>query len=350
MRARLQPVALLAALFCGLAATAQAAGDAGPEKAAETTPAKTGATRKAPLTDRLQPVGDRPLSAPTVDQVDPDRFGKLPDAAYGAFQRGYYLTAHNLALPRAEAGDAAAQTLIAEIYARGLGMARDAKKAAEWYSKAAQQGVPEAQFQYALMLLDGGFVEKDTDRAFELMQVAADNGNRLAQFNLAQMILDRQSSFESRERAVSYYEKAANAGLADAQYAMSQVYANGFGGREADDKIARSWLERSARQNYDTAQLDLGTWMVEGRGGARNTEIGFAWLKRAAEGGNIAAQNRLAKLYRAGVGTDPDTIEGAAWYISARRAGLIDPEMEDFLAGLTPEEMKEAIQRANRLR
>ncbi|WP_295808166.1 tetratricopeptide repeat protein [uncultured Nitratireductor sp.] len=340
MRARLQPVSLLAAALCGLAANAFAAGGAEPEMAAP----------NAPLADRLQPPGERPLAAPTVDQVDPGRFGTLPDAAYGAFQRGYYITAHNLALPRAKSGDAAAQTLVAEIYARGLGMPRSAEKAAEWYSKAAQQGVPEAQFQYALMLLDGNFVEQDTDRAFALMQVAADKSNRLAQFNLAQMILDRQSSFDSQKRAVGYYEKAANAGLADAQYAMAQVYANGFGGRQADDKVARNWLERSARKNFDTAQLDLGTWLVEGRGGARDTQAGFGWLKRAAEGGNVAAQNRLAKLYRAGVGTAPDTIEGAAWYVSARRAGLIDPAMEDFLAGLTAEEMKEAIQRANRLR
>ena len=345
MRPRFLPALLVAAAFCGLAGNARAAGNVEPETAGSGAPQAS-----ERMSDRLQPPGDRPLSAPTVDQVDPDRFGKLPDAAYGAFQRGYYITAHNLALPRAEAGDAAAQTLVAEIYARGLGMPRSATKAAEWYSKAAQQGVPEAQFQYALMLLDGNFVEKDADRAFELMQIAADKGNRLAQFNLAQMILDRQSSFESQKRAVSYYEKAANAGLADAQYAMAQVYANGFGGRQADDKVARSWLERSAMQNFDTAQLDLGTWLVEGRGGARNTQAGFGWLKRAAEGGNVAAQNRLAKLYRAGVGVEANVIEGAAWYVSARRAGLIDPENEDFLAGLTPEEMKDAIQRANRLR
>ena len=91
---------------------------------------------------------------------DIDRFGGPPaDAAYGAFQRGLYMTALNLAMPRAEAGDAAAQTLVAEILSRGLGVARDEAKAANWYQLAAEQGVPEAQFQYALLLLDGRFVE-----------------------------------------------------------------------------------------------------------------------------------------------------------------------------------------------
>ena len=39
-----------------------------------------------------------------------------------------------------------------------------------------------------------------------------------------------------------------------------------------------------------------------------------------------------------GIGTEPDPIAAAAWYILARRAGLVDPEMDDFLDGLTDEQ------------
>ena len=67
---------------------------------------------------------------------------------------------------------------------------------------------------------------------------------------------------------------------------------------------------------------------------------GFAWLKRAAEGGNVAAQNRLAKLYMQGIGTEPDAIFAAAWYILAHRAGLADPMMDDFMNGLTDDEVR----------
>lgn len=289
-------------------------------------------------------------SSPSAEEINPSRFGKVPDAAYGAFQRGYYLTALNLAKPRAENGDGAAQTLIAEIYARGLGVARDEKEAAKWYAKAAEQGIPEAQFQYALLLIDGRYVEKDEEKAYELMKAAADRGNHLAEFNFAQMVMNREFGFESTKKAVAYYERAAEAGLADAQYAMSQVYANGIGGKPADEAEARRWLELAARQNFDTAQLDLGTWLVEGRGGKADPEAGFGWLKQAAEGGNVAAQNRLAKLYRSGVGTEADPVAAAAWYVLARRAGLVDPSMEDFLQGLTEDQRKKAIEEANDLR
>ena len=44
------------------------------------------------------------------------------------------------------------------------------------------------------------------------------------------------------------------------------------------------------------------------------------------------------------------SIAAAAWYFVARRAGLSDPEMDDFLRGLTDEEQKQALERANRLR
>jgi TPR repeat protein len=260
------------------------------------------------------------------------------------------MTALNLAMPRAEAGDAAAQTLVAEILSRGLGVKRDEAQAAKWYQLAAEQGVPEAQFQYALMLIDGRYVDKDPQGAYALMQAAAEAGNRLAQFNFAQLVIQREPGASGMARAVTYYQRAAEAGLADAQYAMSQVYANGAGGKKKDETEARRWLVLAARQNFDTAQLDLATWLIEGRGGPRDLEAGFGWMKRAADGGNVAAQNRLAKLYMGGIGTEPNATDAAAWYFLARRRGLTDPEMEDFLRGLTDEELKKALERANRLR
>ena len=307
------------------------------------------AAAPAGATGDAAPAAEAPPAA--TENVDPNRFGGPPaDAAYGAFQRGLYMTALNLAMPRAEAGDSAAQTLVAEILSRGLGVKRDEAKAAKWYQLAAEQGVPEAQFQYALLLLDGRFVKKDPQGAYALMQAAAEAGNRLAQFNFAQLLIDRERGEAGMAKAVSYYQRAADGGLADAQYAMSQIYANGVGGKKRDDAEARRWLLLAARQNFDTAQVDLGSWLVEGRGGPRDLKAGFGWLKRAADGGNVAAQNRVAKLYMGGIGTEPNAIDAAAWYFLARRAGLTDPEMEDFLRGLTEEEQKQALARANRLR
>lgn len=284
---------------------------------------------------------------PSVEAVDPNRFSDRPaDAAYGAYQRGYYLTALELATPLALDGNAAAQTLIAEIYSRGLGVPRDIPKAIEWYEKAAAQNVPEATFQLAMILLDGGEEFGDPDRAYALMREAADAGNRMAQFNYAQMVVEREPTQEGMARAVEYYERAAKQDLPDAQYAMAQVYEFGVGGHEADPAEARRWLELAAQQNFETAQIELATKLIEGDGGERDLEAGFGWMQRAASAGNPAAQNRLAKLYRGGLGVEPDSVEAAAWYLRARRAGLVDDLMEDHLAGLTEKQLKEAATRA----
>lgn len=292
-------------------------------------------------------------TAPRIEpkSIDPDRFGgKRLDEAYGAFQRGLYKTAYDLALKRAEAGDAAAQTLVGQILGLGLGVKQNQAESAKWYALAAEQGVPEAQFQHALDLIDGRFVKRDRNAAFALMQAAAEAGNRYAQFNLGQMIMEREPGDKGFVDAAVYFDRAAQTGLPDALYAMSQFYANGIGGKKQDDVEARKLMVMAARQGHDTAQYDLSIWMAEGRGGDRDYKSAFGWMKLAADQGNVAARAGLAKFYLGGIGVDPDSIMAAAYYMAARRAGLVETEMEDHLEGLTDEELKQAAGKAAQIR
>ncbi len=293
----------------------------------------------------------QPASTDAMPAFNENRFGsKIADPAFGAFQRGLYLTAFNLGMERAKAGDPAAQTLVAEIYARGLGVKADQKQAAHWYGLAAEKGENEAQFRYAAMLLQGIYVPKDAKKAEALMKKAAEAGNAMAQFNYGQMLMMRSPGIKGLDEAATWFQKAADAGLADGQYAVSQILANGTTNVKRDETQAREYLLLAARKNYDTAQLDLGTWLVEGRGGERNYDAGFRWMLTAARGGNVAAQARVARLYRDGIGTDGNSIEAAAWYIQARRSKLYAKDLDSFMDGLTDEEIQQAISRANNLR
>lgn len=293
----------------------------------------------------------QPASTDAMPAFNENRFGnKLSDPAFGAFQRGLYLTAFNLSMERAKAGDPAAQTLVAEIYSRGLGLKADQKQAAHWYGLAAEQGEHEAQFRYAAMLLQGIYVPKDTKKAEILMKKAADANNAMAQFNYAQMLMMRNPGMTGVENAYPWFQKAADAELADGEYAVSQILANGTLNVKRDDLKAREYLLRAARKNYDTAQLDLATWLVEGRGGERDYDSGFRWMLMAARGGNVAAMARLARLYRDGIGTEGNPVEAAAWYIMARRSKLNAKDLDSFMDGLTDDEIQQAISRANNLR
>ncbi|MGB8819521.1 MAG: tetratricopeptide repeat protein [Rhizobiaceae bacterium] len=283
--------------------------------------------------------------------IDPKRLGApAPDDAYGAYQRGLYKTALSLAQERAKTGDAEAMTLAAEILSRGLGVPRDLSEAARLYAMAADKGVLEARFQTALFMLEGKYLTKDLTKAKEHLEKAVAGGHKLAAFNLAQLVMSKAANDAERKQAYDLFMVAADAGLADAQYAVSQFLANGTGGVPYDEAKARVWLEKAARQSYDTAMLDYASWLIDGIGGKKDYEAGFAWMKRAAEAGNVAAQRQLARLYESGIGTKGDTVTAAAWYVIAKRAGLKDTKLDDLLDGLTDAEMKKAIELANRLK
>ena len=79
-----------------------------------------------------------------------------PDLAYGAFQRGHYITAFREATRRVEEkDDPKAMTLLGELYADGLGVPNDDKKAADWYKLAIDRGDREAMFALAMFRMTG---------------------------------------------------------------------------------------------------------------------------------------------------------------------------------------------------
>ena len=309
-----------------------------------------------------KPAGDQPDLKPSEGTTLLDRMGlplpELPpekpftgvvDEAYGAFQRGYYLEAMDKALARAQKGDAAAQTLVAEMFASGLGVKRNVKDAAFWYEQAAKGGDANAQYQFALLLMDGGIVKLDKARADAMMMKAAEGGNKYAQFNIAQLLVAKQKGPEGLLAALPWYEKAAIQGVPDAQYAMSQLLLNLDLPKERR-MAARDWLEKAARGGFDTAQYDMGVWLINGIGGERDFKAGFKWMKIAADNGHVLAMNKLAHLFINGIGTGQDAVEAAKYYVLSRRAGLKDLDLEDFYLGIDDSQQKEAIARADRFR
>lgn len=273
-----------------------------------------------------------------------------PDMAFGAYQRGWYLTAFDLALPRANLGDPAAQTLIAELYDKGLGIARDRKEATAWYEIAANAGNREAQFSFAVKLLNGKYIKKDHARAMKLMEQAANAGHSVAMFNYAQQVIHENPGSKGFAIAQPYLEKAAGAGVVDAYYALSQIYASGLGRIAPDEKSARFWLIRAARGGVDTAQIELAIQLANGKGGKKDEKSAVAWFRRASYSGNVIAQNRLARMLAQGMGVEANAAEAAKWYILARRAGHVDFWLDDFLKSISQKDRAIGMEAANHWR
>lgn len=116
---------------------------------------------------------------------------------------------------KAEQGDAWAQLNLGAAYDNAIGTKRDVDKAIHWYQKAAEQGLAEAQF------------------------------------NLAHILVDEDISATA---AAEWMAKAAAQGMPDAQYLMGVIYSEGIGVAPNDDE-ARRWLQRAIDQgNADAAE------------------------------------------------------------------------------------------------
>ena len=111
---------------------------------------------KAPVAAR-KPATPKPSASPTPAPTPTPAFDDPNvDLVYGAYQRGLYKTAFDLAMTRATyARDPKAMTMLGELYANALGIKRDYAKAAEWYQRAADAGDREGMFALAMMRLSG---------------------------------------------------------------------------------------------------------------------------------------------------------------------------------------------------
>ncbi|MCS6760172.1 MAG: sel1 repeat family protein [Candidatus Devosia euplotis] len=289
---------------------------------------------------------DPPREGP-AEAISDQIFGpRVPaDLAFGAFQRGYFLTALEFALPRAEQGDAAAQTLIAEIYAKGLGVAQNDQRAASWYELASSNGDMLATFELALLYQDGTGVPKNRARAADLFNKAAQAGYIPAKYNLALLHVEGIYASPSLSMAAALMREAADAELPEAQYDYGTMLTEGAGIPPDLEEGAR-YIELAAAQNLAAAQVDYATLLYMGQGVDKDVEAAVGWYARAAEAGNAVAQNRYAKLLAVGEGVPLNLQEAAMWRALSRRQGLNDPSLDRLLVSIPPEDLAIAEERA----
>jgi TPR repeat protein len=256
-----------------------------------------------------------------------------PDLAFGAYQSGFYLTAFREATARIErdANDAAAMTLLAELYNQGLGIHQSPTKAAEWYALAAKRGDPRAMASLGLMSVDGRGLPRDPPEGRRWLEKAAAAGEPTAAYNLALILLG--SGEAEAARAVSLMRVAAEAEIGDAQHALGVLYAKGQGVAR-DPVAAAQWRLRASRNGSVAGTVEYAIALFNGEGVAKNEASAARLFRRAAGQGNAIAQNRLARLYVTGRGVPRDLVEGAAWHLAASGQGLPDPWLDDALRDL----------------
>ena len=131
--------------------------------------------------------------------------------------------------------------------------AGDMVVAAQWWTKGAEQGNAEAQYNLAFMYDYGEGVAEDDKQAVYWYTKAAEQGFARAQYNLAFMYDNGEGVAEDDKQAVYWYTKAAEQGNAKAQYNLALMYANGEGAVE-DDVKAHMWFNIAAADGHNNAK------------------------------------------------------------------------------------------------
>jgi uncharacterized protein len=275
--------------------------------------------------------------------LPPRADGVPPDLAFGAYQRGNFLYALLEAERRLDADpkDAAAMTLIGEIYREGAAVARNEREASRWYRLASNLGDPEAAYELGTLMLEGGKdLPKDRAEAKAQFERAAAKNHPNALYNLGVMALQGpDGKTPDYKEAAQYFLRAANAGDDDAAYSYGVMLRDGKGAPQNVPEAVR-WLKRASDDGVVAGQVEYAIMLFNGEGVPRDEAAAAKILLLAASRGNPIAQNRVAHLYAKGEALPKDMAKAAAWNSFAKAAGLKDDQLDVETANLTLDERR----------
>nr|WP_322011078.1 tetratricopeptide repeat protein [Paraburkholderia sp. J12] len=148
---------------------------------------------------------------------------------------------------------------------------------------------------------------------------AAARGNRLAEFDYAMMLLNGEGGAADVGEGRKWLHKAAEANMSHAQYVYGKMYDDGDF-VERNPAEAHQWFLKAAKQGHTQAELALANQYLDGRGTARDNKQAFYWYKKAAEGGDMTAQYVAGSFYERGGDGVPKNINVARAYYAAAAA------------------------------
>jgi TPR repeat protein len=198
----------------------------------------------------------------------------------------------------AEQGHTDAQNSLGDMYAIGLDVPQDHRRAAKWYRRAAIQGHALAQYSLGVMHMVGKGVRRDKIEAARWIRSATEMGRAINVYSLT-LHIGQDVEYESPEAVRRWWRLAANQGHPIAQSFLGSKHLQH--GERLDRKnqaAAAKWLRLAAEQNIVDAQYNLGTILANGLGVSPNPVRAYKWYAIAAS--------------RAKEGSAPDPVAGSA--------------------------------------
>jgi TPR repeat protein len=254
-----------------------------------------------------------PISLLMLSGAAPARAGYNEGVA--AYKKGEAALAAKEFLPLAQAGNAQAQVMLAQILMNGgKGVTKDVKTGMQWVRRSAEANNADAQIFLAQALLQGLHEQaKDAAGAARWFERAAQAGDQRAMLPLAQMKLQGVGMPADPQGAVPWLEILAAANNAAAHEILGTMALQG-NGMEKDYAKAARHLEIAVRQGDQSSAFVLGQLHLKGLGVAKNTEEGMRLISQSANAGNYQAMVTLASVLANGSDdVDQDSRQAYKW-------------------------------------
>lgn len=130
------------------------------------------------------------------------------DDLIDAFAAANYKKVLEIAMPRAEAGDALAQNMIGSLYSYGRGVPQSYTKAEKWFRKAAEQGNAAGECALGMLYRAGATGNRDDKAAFAWLKKAADQDMPEALLEVGHMYRDGLGVSPDPAKAADYELRA----------------------------------------------------------------------------------------------------------------------------------------------
>lgn len=170
----------------------------------------------------------------------------------------------------AESGHVTGQLQLGILYDTGYpGLNKSHTLALEWYTKAAMNGLPEAQCYVAMAYHLGKGVNQSDELAIQWYRIAAENEDGIAQNNLGWMLLtggksEKSVTPEEEAEAVQWFRRAAELGEPFGKANLGLCYTIGAGGLPINHQIALKFyhdISKKDIERYGTVALnETPTW------------------------------------------------------------------------------------------
>jgi TPR repeat protein len=226
---------------------------------------------------------------------------------------------------RAQANDAAAQTVLASCYDLGRNVAASRKENIRWLTLAANQGYAPAEYELGHIYLYGSGVPSDYQQALRWEEKAAQQGEAEAQRDLAFMYEQGFGIKADPQQAILWNRKAAEQGEREAQLQLAKAI------ESSHRTEAMAWYQKAGRQELPEAQLRLAQMLFEKPN--RNCKGAMAWYERASGNGVAEAMYELGKIYQAGECVQRNSAMAYRWFQTGARYGSQEAHAEAEKSG-----------------